>query len=96
MNVEPVPAVALVGASPSDGARVAVSQTFGAALADALRCADDAVRAADDRAAALAAGSGSIVDASIARAKADVALDVVSVAASRVSGAVESLLQTQV
>ncbi|MDQ2816790.1 MAG: flagellar hook-basal body complex protein FliE [Candidatus Eremiobacteraeota bacterium] len=51
---------------------------------------------ADDSAGSLAAGTGSIADASLARAKADVVLEVVAVAASRLSGALSTLMQTQV
>jgi len=70
--------------------------SFGAALASAIDGAAMALERADGSAGAMAVGTGSVVDASIARAKADVALEVVSVAAARVSGALNSLLQTQV
>ena len=69
---------------------------FGAILAAALDGASSAIAGADARAAAVAAGAGSIADASIARAKADAALEIASVTASRVSGALNALLQTQV
>ena len=62
----------------------------------ALGSTADALHGADVAAAVLAGGGGDVAGVSIARAKADVALEVVSVAASRVSGAVNSLLQTQV
>jgi flagellar hook-basal body complex protein FliE len=90
------------GPSPSSlqGAGSGVPRTAGPAFADALAAALDgasqAVEGADARAGALAAGTGSIVDASIARAKADVVLEIAAVAASRISGAVNALLQTQV
>jgi flagellar hook-basal body complex protein FliE len=94
MNIGIVDGVAspsLPAAGPSSRA-----SSFGDALARALENTSDALRGADDQAALVASGSGDIATASIARAKADVALEVVSVAASRVSGAVNSLLQTQV
>lgn len=94
MNVEIVDGVArggLAPAAPSHG-----PSSFTDALATALGGAADALHGADVEAAVLAGGSGDVVSASIARAKADVALEVISVAASRVSGAVNSLLQTQV
>lgn len=94
MNVEIVDGVArggLAPAMPSHG-----PSSFTDALATALGSAADALHGADVEAAVLAGGGGDVVSASIARAKADVALEVISVAASRVSGAVNSLLQTQV
>ncbi len=68
------------------------TQSFAAAL-DAVAASVDA---ADQKAGAVALGRGSIADAAIARAKADVLLEVAAVAASRVTGAVTTLLQTQV
>jgi flagellar hook-basal body complex protein FliE len=70
--------------------------SFVEALAAALGGADSTIRQADDAAALVAAGGDDIVGASIARAKADVELEIASVTASRVSGAINSLLQTQV
>jgi flagellar hook-basal body complex protein FliE len=82
-----------------DAGRTAAS-TVGASFADELAAAVDAtataIARADGNAAAVARGTGSIADASVARAKADVALEVVAVAASRVSGAINALLQIQV
>ena len=94
MNVDIVDGVAQAGLSPS-GSPSAPS-SFGDALARALGGAADALHGADVAAAVLASGGDDVTGASIARAKADVALEVISVAASRVSGAVNSLLQTQV
>lgn len=94
MNVDIVDGVAQGGALPA--APSASPTSFGAAFAAALGSAADALHGADAQAALVAAGSGDVVGASIARAKADVALEVVSVAASRVGAAVNSLLQTQV
>jgi flagellar hook-basal body complex protein FliE len=72
----------------------------GAMFADALGSAADALTTALSRADALAsgvaAGKSNIADAAIARAKADVMLEVAAIAASRVSGAITTLLQTQV
>ena len=62
------------------------SQSFGAVMASA----------ADALAATVASGKASIAEAAIARAKADVMLEVAAVAASRVSGSITTLLQTQV
>ncbi|HKW45460.1 MAG TPA: flagellar hook-basal body complex protein FliE [Candidatus Eremiobacteraceae bacterium] len=71
----------------------------GARFAAALTAMTDgvagAVDAADRSAATLAAGNGDVAAAAIARAKADVALEIASVAASRVSSAITALLQTQ-
>ena len=71
-------------------------RSFQAVLADAIDAADAALGIADGKAAAVAAGQGTVMDASLARAKADVLLDVVSVTAARVSAAINALLQTQV
>jgi hypothetical protein len=68
------------------------AQSFAAAL-DAVAGALDA---ADAQAGAVALGRGSVAEASIARAKADVLLEIAAVTASRVSAAVTTLLQTQV
>jgi|GEM_PF-3370783 len=69
-------------------------------FADALGSAADAMTTAltraDALASAVAAGKANIADAAIARAKADVMLEVAAIAASRVSGAITTLLQTQV
>lgn len=69
--------------------------TFGKMLERALEGATTAVANADSRAASVAAGSGDVAGASLARAKADVLLEIVSVTASRVSAALNALLQTQ-
>lgn len=94
MNIGIVDGIAQPGL-PATGPSLKAS-SFGDALARALEGTSDALHGADEQAVQLAAGSGDVAGASIARAKADVALEVVSVAASRISGAVNSLLQTQV
>jgi flagellar hook-basal body complex protein FliE len=69
-------------------------------FADALGSAADTMTAAlaraDALASAVAAGKADIADAAIARAKADVMLEVAAITASRISGAITTLLQTQV
>jgi hypothetical protein len=50
---------------------------------------------ADNMAAGLAAGHGDIAELAIARAKADIMLEMTAVAAARISGALNALLQTQ-
>jgi len=69
---------------------------FAAELSALTDGAAGAVSAADSAAAAVAAGGGDIAAAAVARAKAAVALAIASAAATRVSQAVNSLLQTQV
>jgi flagellar hook-basal body complex protein FliE len=71
--------------------RLTFAQTLAAALDGAAGAADHA----DMLAGAVALGSGNVVEASVARAKADVLLEIVSVAAARVGNALNSLLQTQ-
>ena len=68
----------------------------GQSFAALLDGASAALRRADESAALVAIGRGSIADAAVSRAKADVALEVAAIAASRVSAAVTTLLQTQV
>jgi flagellar hook-basal body complex protein FliE len=69
-------------------------------FADALGSAADAMTTAlthaDALASAVAAGKANIADAAIARAKADVMFEVAAITASRISGAISTLLQTQV
>ena len=97
MNTSIVSGRVLSGDAGGAPAGTIVSSTpFGDLLSAALENASSAIAGADARAAAVAAGAGSVADASIARAKADAALEIVSVTASRVSGAVNALLQTQV
>ncbi len=71
----------------------------GGSFADAMGAAADELASTLSQADALAGeaalGKGSIAEASIARAKADVMLEVAAVAASRVSGTISVLLQTQ-
>lgn len=92
--IEPIaplrPAVLIEGAS--EAASIAPGRTF-AMLLDG---ANVALQRADVAAASLAAGTGSVAEAAVARAKADVELEVTAIAASRVSNAVATLLQTQV
>lgn len=83
---------ALLIEGEGEPASVAPGQAF-AALLDG---ANVALQRADAAAASLAAGTGSVAEAAVARAKADVALEVTAIAASRVSNAVATLLQTQV
>lgn len=92
MQIDPIPAL---GAMPE----AAPHQPHGPSFADLMGATADALTGALSRADALASdvasGKGSIADAAIARAKADVMLEVAAVAASRVSGAISALLQTQ-
>lgn len=86
---------ALEGFGPQNVARPG-SNAFGAMLGGALENLTRALDQADGLASAVALGKGSIADAAIARAKADVALEVAAVAAARVTGAISVLMQTQV
>lgn len=70
--------------------------SFADALGSAANAMTAALNRADALASAVAAGKAEIADAAIARAKADVMLEVAAIAASRVSGAISTLLQTQV
>jgi flagellar hook-basal body complex protein FliE len=84
-------------ASPAAGGRPAASETsFGSLLASMVDDATEALDRADGMAGAVAQGGGDVVAASVARAKADVILQAVAVTAARASGALNSLLQTQV
>lgn len=70
--------------------------SFADTLGSAIDSLSHALTRADALAGTMASGKASIADASIARAKADVMLEVAAVAAARVSGAISQLLQTQV
>jgi flagellar hook-basal body complex protein FliE len=78
-----------------DASDAGAGASFAAMLASMTNSAAGAVVAADRSAAMLASGGGDVAAAAIARAKADVALEIASVSASRVSSAITSLLQTQ-
>jgi len=86
---------ALEGLGPQNVAR-SDSNAFGAMLGGALENLTQALNQADGLASAVALGKGGIADAAIARAKADVALEVAAVAAARITGAISVLMQTQV
>jgi len=92
MQIVPIPALGVMPeAAPQPPQRVSFADILGA-TADALT---SALSRADAMASEVATGKGSIADAAIARAKADVMLEVAAVAASRVRGAISVLLQTQ-
>ena len=93
MNVAPIqPLPPLATLVPGDAPTASFSQTLGALLDGA----SGSIAAADGLAAGLVAHRSSVADAAIARAKADALLEIAAAAASRVSGAVTALLQTQV
>lgn len=93
MQIEAIGAVgSLRDALQRGGDRV----TFGEALESAIDGLSNALSKADALASAVASGKTGIAEASIARAKADVMLEVAAIAAARVSGAITQLLQTQV
>lgn len=93
MTINPIPALEIL--QPAGESRGAGSD-FHAMLASALGDLSNALGHADALASAVALGSGGIADAAIARAKADVALEIAAVAASRVTGAITTLMQTQI
>jgi flagellar hook-basal body complex protein FliE len=76
--------------------RAPADVSFGDALGSAIDGLSGTLAHADALAANVASGKATIADASIARAKADVMLEVAAIAAARVSGAISQLLQTQV
>lgn len=71
------------------------SPTFGEALGSAIDSLSSALGKADALAASVAQSKTSIADATVARAKADVMLEVAAITAAKVSGAITQLLQTQ-
>jgi len=91
--------IELIGATPAMNdalVRGPKQLSFADALGSAADAMTSALTRADALASAVAAGRASIADAAIARAKADVMLEVAAIAASRISGAMSTLLQTQV
>jgi flagellar hook-basal body complex protein FliE len=93
MQIEPITALPEQFASTLPAAP---STSFETALGSATAALSDAIAHADALAASVASGTTSVADASIARAKADVMLEIAAVAASRVSTSISTLLQTQV
>lgn len=79
-----------------DGYGASGATSFAASLGAAIDGAAQAVAVADGAASAIAAGRGNIADAAVARAKADTMLEVLAVAASRINGALSTLMQTQI
>jgi len=96
--MNPVDGVTALPGAPGADSSLAKqgARPFSDVLADALDGTAGAVAHADELASAVALGSGDVVATSVARAKADVLLEVVSVAASRLGSAINALLQTQV
>jgi flagellar hook-basal body complex protein FliE len=96
---EPVEAMETLGASsvPLQNALVVkpATQSFGEALASAVDSLSSALADADALAVSAAGKKADIADAAIARAKADVMLEVAAIASAKVSGAIAQLLQTQ-
>ncbi len=91
-GIEPIAALrpaVLVEGAPAAG------PSAGSSFAALVDQAQRSLEGADGAAAALAAGHGGVAEAAIARAKADVMLEVAAITASRVSNAVSTLLQTQ-
>ena len=104
MDVFSVPGIESLGAaaSPSNGISLQnpvhlepEGPSFSETLANALDSLSGALTKADALAAAVPEKKADIADASIARAKADVMLEVAAITASRISGAVSQLMQTQ-
>lgn len=93
MYIEPLNALPVLGNALLRGSQ---TPSFAEALGAAADGLSQAVTRADALAAGVASGRADIAEAAIARAKADVMLEVAAIAASRVSGAISTLLQTQV
>lgn len=71
------------------------TSSFSEALGNALDSLSGALNKADALAASAVERKTDIADATVARAKADVMLEVAAIAAAKVSGAITQLLQTQ-
>ena len=93
MRIDPIGALPIVGISVQ---RSQQPPSFEVAMGSAADALADALSHADGLAEKVASGKASIAEAAIARAKADVMLEIAAVAASRVSGTITALLQTQV
>jgi flagellar hook-basal body complex protein FliE len=72
-----------------------VPASFREALGNAIDSLSGALANADALAVSAAGKQANIADAAVARAKADVMLEVAAVASAKVSGAISQLLQTQ-
>ena len=93
MHIDPIAVLPTQGDIVSRGP---LASSFEAALGSAADALSNALAHADALAATVASGKATIADAAIARAKADVMLEIAAVAAARVSGSITTLLQTQV
>jgi flagellar hook-basal body complex protein FliE len=70
--------------------------SFESALGSAVDNLSASLARADALAASVTSGKANVADVTIARAKADVMLEVAAITAARVSGVITQLLQTQV
>ena len=93
MQIEPIGAMLAMNDAVLRSPKQA---SFGDVLGSAADAMTNELARADALASAVAAGKADIAGAAIARAKADVMLEVAAIAASRISGAISTLLQTQV
>lgn len=91
-----IAAVGEVGTLATAVVRRGDSPSFGDALTSAIDGLAASLTNADALAGSVSAGKASIAEAAIARAKADVMLEVAAITAARVSGAISTLVQTQV
>jgi flagellar hook-basal body complex protein FliE len=71
------------------------AQSFSDALGTAIDSLSNALDGADALAVAVAQRKTDIADAAVARAKADVMLEVAAIGSAKISGAITQLLQTQ-
>jgi flagellar hook-basal body complex protein FliE len=96
---EPVAAIETLGAATVTLQNALLvkpsTQSFGETLASAVDSLSSALSNADALAVSAVAKKADIADAAIARAKADVMLEVAAIASAKVSGAIAQLLQTQ-
>ena len=93
MHIEPISALPALRETVLSSRH---APSFEAALGSAADMLSNALARADALAAAVGSDKANIAEAAIARAKADVMLEVAAIAASRLSSAISTLWQTQV
>jgi flagellar hook-basal body complex protein FliE len=95
-QLAPISSAAAGSALESPVLRSREAASFGETLAGAFDGLTMMTARADALSAGIVAGTSSIAQAAIARAKADVLLEVAAVAASRFSSDINALMQTQI
>jgi flagellar hook-basal body complex protein FliE len=96
-NSQPIGSLGALAPPPLEEAvvRQPETPTFASVLGRAIDNVSSALEKADALAVSVVANKGDIAEAAVARAKADVVLEIAAVTSAKVTGAINQLLQTQ-